>query len=121
MPTLIVGIGVVVLASAGFAVAMFGRRPLPQIATTTQRSDGDAVSPSSMEPRGAGRRRGSRATASTAPDAAPEQVEPRLHVEVPTQVRIRSVFLLGLGVIVAAGIVGVIVSIAVVGFFTVLG
>jgi len=117
VPTLIVGVGVVVLSAAGFAIAMFGRRPLPQIATTPARSDPAAVNTVSTHAASARRRPGR--AAGTAPRARRD--EPRLQVEVPAQVRIRSAFLLGLGVIVAAGVIGLITSIVVVGFFTLLG
>lgn len=111
MPTLIVGVLVVVVSTAGFALSMFGRRPLPQPATTAAVRAPTAVTPS--------RDRAARRSASTVPIEPGE--EPKLHVDVPAAVRIRSAFLLALGVIAAAAVVGVVLSIVVVGFFTLIG
>lgn len=110
MPTLIVGLLVVVVCSVGFGLAMFGRRPLPQPATV---GAGIAAPPVTASRDSAGE--------STRPVARPDDDAtdvPRLHVDVPTPVRIRSAFLLALGVIAASAIVGVLLSIVVVGFFT---
>ena len=111
MPTLIVGVLVVVVSTAGFALSMFGRRPLPQPATTAAVRAPTAVTPS--------RDRAARRSASAVP-IEPGEV-PKLHVDVPAAVRIRSAFLLGLGVIAAAAVVGVVLSIVVGGFFTLIG
>ncbi|UDY34867.1 hypothetical protein [Dermatobacter hominis] len=116
MPTLIVGVLVVAVSTAGFALSMFGRRPLPQPATTVATAAPVPVTPA--RDGAAPRRR--RAAATTAAGVGDREV-PRLQVDVPASVRIRSAFLLALGVIAAAAAVGVVLSIVVVGFFTLIG
>jgi hypothetical protein len=113
VPTLIVGVLVVVVSTAGFALSMFGRRPLPQPATTAAAAAPAAVAPSRD-------RRATRRRPAAAATAAQGEV-PKLQVDVPAAVRIRSAFLLALGVIAAAAVVGVVLSIVVVGFFTLIG
>ena len=110
MPTLIVGLLVVVVSAAGFGLAMFGRRPLPQPATATVGSTAAPVTVA--RDAAATRRRGGPAPVDPTVDT------PRLHVDVPAPVRIRSAFFLALGVITAAAVAGILLSIVVVGFFT---
>jgi hypothetical protein len=117
VPTLIVGVLVVAVSTAGFVVTMFGRRPLPQSATTTVDPVAPPVTPTRERRRIS--RRAVRA-ADAAVDPAPDVV-PRLHVQVPAAIRIRSAFLLALGVIAAAAAIGVLLSVAVVGLFTLIG
>jgi hypothetical protein len=116
VPTLIVGLLVVAVSTAGFALTMFGRRPLPQPATTPGGATPPAVTPAreAAEEDGRARRR-------TRVAASSDQEVQRLQVDVPAAVRIRSAFLLALGVIAAAAAVGVMLSIVVVGFFTLIG
>ncbi len=110
MPTLIVGLLVVVVSAVGFGLAMFGRRPLPQPATAGVATIAAPVT-ASRDSSDVGRRSPAR------PSTEPTDLG-RLRVDVPAPVRIRSAFLLGLGVIAASAIVGILLSVAVVGFFT---
>lgn len=122
MPTLIVGLAVVFVSSAGFAVAMFGRRPLPQPATASAATVATPVTAARDEGRSTKRPRRSTAPSAIQADTSPtDDVTPRLRVDVPTQVRIRALFLLTLGVLAAAALVGIVVSIVVVGLFTLIG
>lgn len=117
MPTLIVGLAVVALSTIGFAVAMFGRRPLPQPATAAPATAPAPVATVSEAPAGRPVRRG---TLRRSDDVSAHDV-PRLQVEVPGPVRIRSAFILALGVLAVAAVAGVLLSVVVVGFFTVIG
>lgn len=124
MPTLIVGLAVVLVSAAGFAVAMFGRRPLPQPATAAAVAVAAPVTAARDLPNSTGRRRETRSQTSTHPGASPALSDakvPHLRVDVPTPVRIRAAFLLTLGVLAAAALVGIVVSIVVVGLFTLVG
>ncbi len=127
MPTLIVGLAVVVVSAAGFAVAMFGRRPLPQPATGSGAPITAPVTAARDErgerstPRRGRLTRGTPAPLSTTAPTPAAAITPRLHVEVPAPVRIRAAFVLALGVLAAAALVGIVVSIVVVGLFTLIG
>lgn len=114
MPTLIVGLAVVALSTAGFAVAMFGRRPLPQPATAVA-VDAPVPVPAVSESARIGSRRSVRRNSDEVDEA------PRLQVDIPGPVRIRSAFILALGVLAVAAMAGVLLSVVVVGFFTVIG
>jgi len=117
VPTLIVGLAVVALSTVGFAVAMFGRRPLPQPATAAPMTSPAPVATVSEAPSGRSVRRVERRR----PDDGSDRDVPRLQVEVPGPVRIRSAFILALGVLAVAAAAGVLLSVVVVGFFTVIG
>lgn len=121
MPTtLIVGLLVVALSALGFGIAMFGRRPPLQPATTVGATNPDPVTTASLEgPAATVRKR--RANRSAERSGSAEPREARLQVSVPTAVKIRSAFLLALGVIAAAATIGVVLSVVVVGFFTLIG
>lgn len=124
MPTLIVGLAVVLVSAAGFAVAMFGRRPLPQPATASTVPVAAPVTAARDLSSGTGRRTETRSQTPTPPETAPairNDSAPRLHVDVPTSVRIRAAFLLTLGVLATAALVGIVASIVVVGLFTLIG
>lgn len=118
MGTMIVGLAVVAVSAVVFAVSMFGRRPSPQPAMAAPIAVPAAVTVSRDRVRRRRRRSGPR----TAPPAAPADLDlPPLQVEIPSNVRMRSVFLLGLGVITAAAVLGVVLSIVLVGGFTLIG
>ena len=117
MPTLIVGLAVVALSTVGFAVAMFGRRPLPQPATAAPATAPAPVATVSEGPTG----RPVRQVARRRADDDSDHDVPRLQVEVPAPVRIRSAFILALGVLAVAAAAGVLLSVVVVGFFTIIG
>lgn len=119
MPTtLIVGLFVVAASAIGLGVAMFGRRPPLQPATTAVVAHPDPVTTASQAPSPAPSVRSRRPVGDVRSE---DPRQSRLQVSVPAQVRIRSAFLLGLGVIAAAAVVGVILSVVVVGFFTLIG
>jgi len=117
--TLIVGVLVVAVATAGFGFSMFGRRPPLQPATADDASFRPAVETSRVVGSTSGRRR--RRTRPTGSDGVPDAAVPRLQVEIPTAVRMRSAFILGLGVITAAALIGMLLSIIIVGGFTLIG
>lgn len=114
--TLVVGVLVVAVSAAGFAFSMFGRRPPLQPATAVDVPVPAAVVPS-REDSAPGRRRGQ----AKVPRHSPQGDVPRLEVEIPTAVRMRSAFLLGLGVLTAAVVLGILLSVIVVGAFTLIG
>ena len=115
MPTLIVGLAVVALSTIGFAVAMFGRRPLP----ACHGRSGDCSGACGHRQRGPTGRPVRRGAPPIRRRLRPGR--PRLQVEVPGPVRIRSAFILALGVLAVAAAAGVLLSVVVVGFFTVIG
>lgn len=112
MPTLSIGLLLVALSAAGFAFTMFGRRPPVQTATTDRGTGSTAVTSSRVE------RQRSRRLRPAGAQVIDVGMTPRLHVEVPSAVRVRSAFLLGLGVITAAAMIGVVLSVVIVGSFT---
>jgi hypothetical protein len=119
MSALLVGVLVVLVASAGFAVSLFGRRPLPQPAMQTAATVPNAVTSPS---RGGGRI--TRAARKIAAIAAGDEVDapppPSIDVEIPATTRARSVLILAAGVIGTAAVVGVLLSVAVIALSTLL-
>lgn len=95
------------VSSLGFGAAMFGRRPIPQPAMQYAGSHPGAV----MAPSSAGGGRGAAAGDGTVPDDRTAAMQ----VTIPALVRVRSGALLALGVISIAALMGVVLSIVVVG------
>ncbi|MBS1838606.1 MAG: hypothetical protein JST64_13020 [Actinobacteria bacterium] len=113
-----IGVLIVAVSAAGFAITMFGRRPPLQPATTAEVAAPAAVTPSRVvRRRSRDRHPNSGGHADSRTDA--DEV-PRLLVEVPSAVRVRAAFLLGLGVVTAAAVIGVVMSVVIVGGFTLL-
>lgn len=106
MGALAVGVLVVLVSSIAFGAAMFGRRPIPQPATVVPEGHPGAVTaPSSVGAEAAPRRRARAVTAE----------EARVQVSIPTAVKVRSGVMLGFTVLALAALVGVVLSVAVVG------
>lgn len=120
MPTtLIVGLFIVAVSALGIGFAMFGRRPPLQPATAAAVTHPDPVTTASQDRSPVAT--SSRRRRSSGGEPAGDVQRPCLQVSVPAAVRIRSAFLLGLGVIAAAAAIGVLLSVVVVGFFTLIG
>lgn len=135
MVTLFVGLLVVVAGAAGFGAALFGRRPVPQPATVTT---GPRPAVREPEARPSGPRRRAAAGPATASETLPGDVlsvgrlrallqrepsadhQPGGDVTLSTATRVRSALLLALVVFGLAAIIGVVVSLILVGAVTVL-
>jgi hypothetical protein len=106
MSALLVGVLVVMVSAVGFGAAMFGRRPVPQRAMQFAGAPVGAVTVPSQGGAGAG----------SVVDADDES--PKARVDIPASIRLRSICLLALGVLGAAALLGVLLSIVVVGLST---
>jgi hypothetical protein len=104
MSALLVGVLVVMVSAVGFGAAMFGRRPVPQRAMQVAGAPVGAVTLPS------------RGGAGAADD--PDVDSPKARVDIPASVRLRSASFLALGVIGAAAVLGVLLSLVVVGLST---
>lgn len=114
--TLIIGLLVVAVSAGGLALSMFGGRPPIQPATAAVGPGPSAVTTASQ-----GRSRRRQAARPATERSSDVDQAPRLQVEVPTAVRVRSAFVLGLAVITAAAVIGVVLSVVIVGAFTLIG
>jgi hypothetical protein len=103
MSALLVGVLVVMVSAVGFGAAMFGRRPVPQRAMQVAGAPVGAVTLPSRGGAGA---------------ADPDVDSPKARVDIPASVRLRSASFLALGVIGAAAVLGVLLSLVVVGLST---
>lgn len=101
------------VSAVGFGASMFGRRPIPQVAMQYRGSPAAAVT----APRSAAGRTAAAPAGATRDDDARR---PHPRIDIPAPVRIRSLCLLAGGVVVTAALVGLVLSIIVVGFFALL-
>jgi len=113
MFTLFVGVLIVVLSALGFGYALFGRRPLPQPATGSALGVLPEDLPESIPSRSALGLNDGREMQNTVPMTAGGRRT--RDVTITPAVRARSTLLLALGVVGLAAILGVILSVIVVG------
>jgi hypothetical protein len=113
MSALLVGVLVVMVSAVGFGAAMFGRRPIPQSAMRYAGAPLEAVTTPSRSGAGSARR-----PTAAVDDRPAEERRAAMQVDIPASVRMRSMFLLAVGVVGFAAVLGVVLSVVVVGFFT---
>jgi hypothetical protein len=120
---LLIGFLLVVVSAAGFGWALFGRRPVPQPATTPGHGYGDTAGRAEMAPSDRARPSPSaRRPVAVVPPPPPAAAAPgsvaradARGASVPVGVRLRSLALLVVATLGAAVLVGAVLSILVVG------